>query len=119
MRLRPVAVVAEDDPAVRKLLARVLDELGFYVIAVSDGLQALYAARWRHPELVITDDRMPDMTGSELVRELRADARFDRTRVIVFSGGAGDGTGADRIVPKTEGLGALVRAIRETTGGGR
>jgi two-component system cell cycle sensor histidine kinase/response regulator CckA len=66
--------LAEDDPQVRRLLSRVLEAEGYRVIAGWNGRAALEAARGSGGaiDLIVTDVAMPEMTGPDLVRELRA-----------------------------------------------
>lgn len=93
-------VVAEDDPAIRELLAHHLEREGFEVLAVSDGNAALRAARERADALVL-DVGLPGIDGFELTRTLRREnrdvpilvvtARTDETdRVVGLELGADD-----------------------------
>jgi predicted ATPase/signal transduction histidine kinase/ActR/RegA family two-component response regulator len=65
-------LVVEDDAAVRGLLAEVLTEVGYQVVATGDPPSALHLARDLGPRLalVITDVIMPKLNGRELVRQL-------------------------------------------------
>jgi CheY-like chemotaxis protein len=67
-------LVVDDEPAVRHLLVRLLQEEGYEVVAVNDGEAGLTAARTaRNPyDLVITNNCMPRMSGAELVAHLQA-----------------------------------------------
>ena len=70
----PLAVVAEDEAAVRGLVARVLVEQGFEVLEAGDGADALELVARAHPDgrlrLVVTDLAMPRMGGRELAERL-------------------------------------------------
>jgi CheY-like chemotaxis protein len=66
-------LVADDDPAIRDLVAEVLKEAGYAVQTVGDGLSALVAIRATRPALVLLDVAMPVMTGDETLRQLRAE----------------------------------------------
>jgi DNA-binding response OmpR family regulator len=63
-------LVAEDDPAIRELLAHHLQRENFEVIAVGDGNAALRAARER-ADAVILDIGLPAVDGLEVARTLR------------------------------------------------
>jgi DNA-binding response OmpR family regulator len=64
-------LVAEDDPALRAVIARGLGEAGYVVDAVSDGASALtYLSAYEY-EVAIVDWRMPKMDGLVLITELR------------------------------------------------
>ena len=65
-------LVADDDPAVRDSLERTLRHAGYQVIAAPDGQAALDRLREGGVDLVLTDLRMPGLTGLELLREAKA-----------------------------------------------
>ena len=67
------AIVVEDDPRMRRIIAKVLTSMGMVVRAASDGLDALNAFTESHaePDLICADIRMPNMDGKELARQLR------------------------------------------------
>jgi PAS domain S-box-containing protein len=69
---RETVLLAEDDPAVRELVADVLTKKGYHVLRAADGLAALAMAR-AHPKeirLLVTDLVMPGMTGRQLAEAL-------------------------------------------------
>ncbi|MGA7747934.1 MAG: response regulator, partial [Candidatus Aquilonibacter sp.] len=96
----PTIVVAEDDSAIRELLAHHLEREGFSVVAVGDGQAALRSAR-HAADLVILDIGLPGVDGFDVVRTLRREerevpvvmltARIDEIdRVVGFELGADD-----------------------------
>jgi two-component system cell cycle sensor histidine kinase/response regulator CckA len=84
-------LVVEDEPAVRQLVAAALERAGYRVLEARDGERALslFAANEAAIDLLVTDLRMPQMDGSELVRLLRA--RAPNLKVICVSGYPGTG----------------------------
>ena len=66
-------VVAEDDPAVRSLVVRVLERRGYSVLAAADGREAFELLRARAPEvdLLLSDSAMPEISGIELIEAAR------------------------------------------------
>jgi CheY-like chemotaxis protein len=68
-------LLAEDEDALRVLIARVLAGSGYEVIAGRNGVEALEAARarGRRVDLLLTDVVMPRMSGAELAAELTRD----------------------------------------------
>jgi two-component system NtrC family sensor kinase len=67
-------LIAEDSPEIRRFLEEaVLRPAGYEVRSVGDGLSALTLARELKPDLLITDQHMPSLTGVELIRKLRTD----------------------------------------------
>lgn len=79
-------VLVEDDPAIVRLLMKVLGTKGMQVIPCStgaEGLEVLDRVDW---ELCLLDRALPDFDGIEICRHLKADARFDARQVIMLSG---------------------------------
>lgn len=64
-------LVAEDDGALRAVIVRGLEEAGYVVDGVGDGREALSYLDTYEYELAVLDWRMPEMSGVELVAELR------------------------------------------------
>jgi CheY-like chemotaxis protein len=64
-------LVVDDDPDTRQLSVDVLVSSDFKVDAAVDGAEAWEALRVKHFDLVITDNKMPRMTGIELIEKLR------------------------------------------------
>src|SRR5689334_22032887 len=67
-------LVVEDDPTVREIVVRYLEDDGLAVEAVDDGLGALAAAEVAWPDLVVLDLMLPGLDGFEVCRRLRAQA---------------------------------------------
>jgi CheY-like chemotaxis protein len=64
-------LVVDDEPMVRFLLVRFLEEEGHTVDEAADGIDALEHLNQRPYDLLITDVHMPRMSGIDLVRALR------------------------------------------------
>lgn len=64
-------LVVDDEPMVRFLLVRFLEEEGHTVDEAADGIDALEQLNRRAYDLLITDVHMPRMCGIDLVRALR------------------------------------------------
>jgi CheY-like chemotaxis protein len=80
----PILVV-DDDAAIRRIAARALSSSGFEVLQARDGAAAVeILERVPAMQLVITDLRMPRMSGVELIRVLRE--RWPATPVVVMTG---------------------------------
>ena len=76
----------EDDPAVRVLVRRILEPIGYRILEAPEGQQALAIASQAHDQidLLLTDVVMPHMNGPELVERLHA-VRPD-TKVLYMTG---------------------------------
>ncbi len=67
---KPILLVVEDEPSVRHILTRAFE--GDYEIhEANTGAEGLAAARNLHPDVIITDQRMPEMTGIEFLTRVR------------------------------------------------
>jgi CheY-like chemotaxis protein len=88
-------LVADDDPASRDLLARLLRELGFEVSEVEDGEQLIARCGALHPDLVIADLAMPRTNGLDATRALRRVAELRSTPVLASSADASEFTAAE------------------------
>ena len=67
----PRVLVAEDDPAVRSAVLRVLELEGYRVSTVNDGAAALAAITSSPPDAVVMDVMMPFADGLTVCREAR------------------------------------------------
>lgn len=66
-------LLVDDDPVVREVVARYLEEAGFRVDAVGDGAEAQQRLRASPPDLAILDVMLPGVDGLSLLRQLRTD----------------------------------------------
>jgi DNA-binding response OmpR family regulator len=64
-------LVVDDDPDTRQLSIDVLVSSEYEVDAALDGAAGWEALRTKHYDLVITDNKMPKMTGVEMIEKLR------------------------------------------------
>lgn len=113
-------LVVEDDQAVREVMARILRELGYTVLAANDGLAALetLALTDRRIDLLLTDLAMPRMGGLDLAERLRA--ADNRLRVLYTTGSAEEQSAQlehrnsrPALIGKPFTPGALARAVRQ------
>lgn len=83
MRSRPKVLVIEDEKAMRSFIADVLRGEGYEVLEAKDGDEGVKKARDYDFSLVITDLRMPGLSGLDLVRSLRGIS--DPPEVVVIT----------------------------------
>ncbi len=67
----PRILVVDDDPAIRRTLAAELKAEGYAVSEAADGREALASFAREEPDLVLTDLRMPDGSGLDVLRKTR------------------------------------------------
>ena len=83
--IRARILVVDDEAAIREYETSLLSELGHEVLTAADGAEALRLACERRPHLVLLDIMMPELSGIEVCRQLRADPRTRDTRIIMVS----------------------------------
>jgi two-component system KDP operon response regulator KdpE len=71
MSSAPLILAVDDEAGIRRLINLELSAQGFRVIAAESGEEALRLADEHRPDLVLLDIVMPDMSGLEVMRELR------------------------------------------------
>ncbi len=83
----PLTVLfVDDEPGLRKAVARYLNRSGIQVRAVADGAEALKVVRTEDFDVIVSDIRMPGVGGRELLAGLRRD-RPDLVARLLFSSG--------------------------------
>jgi two-component system, cell cycle response regulator DivK len=64
-------LVVEDNPLNMKLFSAIIAAQGYHVVPATDGSQGRDLAR-QHPDLIIIDVQLPDMSGLDLTHSLKA-----------------------------------------------
>jgi signal transduction histidine kinase len=115
---RPRIVVVEDEDDLRQFIVNVLTPQ-FEVNAAADGARALALIKDQRPDLVLSDIMMPDMSGYDLCRAVKADPQLRRVIMILLTARGenetaleGFAAGADDFVPKPFHTQILVARIR-------
>lgn len=110
-------LVAEDDPAVRSAVTRVLELEGHEVTSVNDGNAALDAILSKPPHAVVMDVMMPFLDGMSVCRELRQ--RGNKTPILLLTARheigdrvAGLDAGADDYLVKPFAVDELLARVR-------
>lgn len=113
---RPVILVIEDDPPIRRFLRTGLGAHGFQVFEADTGRRGLVEAGIRKPDLIILDLGLPDMDGVEVVKTVR---EWTVLPIIILSARYAEqhkiealDAGADDYLTKPFGLGELLARIR-------
>jgi len=81
---KPTLLIVEDEFYVRESLTAYLDDIGYRVLTAENGREGIEMFRLHHPDIVMTDLRMPVMDGFSLVEELSAESEC--TPIVVVSG---------------------------------
>lgn len=115
-RQEVTVLVIEDEPEIRRFLRTTLPEHGFRLIEAATGQQGLIEAKARNPELILLDLGLPDLEGTEVIRQIR---EWTATPIIVLSARdqeamkvAALDIGADDYVTKPFGIQELLARMR-------
>ena len=81
----PVALIIDDDPAMRDMMSRQLRAQGWDISEASNGRTALQRIGERVPAAIILDLMMPEMDGFDFITELRANPAWQDIPVVVVT----------------------------------
>lgn len=82
--MMPLVLIIDDDPAMRVLMAKLVEACGHRTLVAEGGHQGLEAFTCTAPDLVVTDLSMPAGEGGELIAELRR--RAPAAKILAVSG---------------------------------
>ena len=78
-------LVVEDDPANRDLLISVFNEEGYEINSSIDGSDTLELARRHKPGVILMDIQLPNASGKDYIRQLKADDELSQIPVIAVT----------------------------------
>jgi len=115
----PLVLIVDDERDLVRLLEFNLQEAGFETVSAYTGEEALQKVRQRVPDLVVLDLMLPDISGNEVCRQLRAFPRTRHVPVLMLTARTdevdrvvGFEVGADDFVTKPFSVRELVLRIR-------
>lgn len=82
----PTILIADDDPQALNILKQIMLGQGYNVVAVSDGHAAHDSIKEKSPDLIILDNYMPGLSGSEICRDVKSDSRTRLIPVVLLTG---------------------------------
>ncbi len=117
------ALVVDDNVALARVIQFALDGAGFDTQTAPNGRQAFELASETQFDLVVTDQQMPEMTGLELCRKLRAQSNYADCPIILLTAKGLElelpqlqkELGIDATFPKPFSPSALVKTVNELT----
>lgn len=80
-----VILVVDDEPVTQLMLGLMLQRSNYKVITAVDGQEAMNHLANEKIDLAIIDVNMPKMDGMTMLQRLRADKRFEKLPVIMFT----------------------------------
>jgi two-component system, OmpR family, alkaline phosphatase synthesis response regulator PhoP len=82
---RQSILVVDDDPFMRDLARVHLERAGYVVAVASGGAESVVKARSLAPALIVMDFSMPDLSGTDTLKKIRADPEISRTPVLMLT----------------------------------
>ena len=80
----PTVLVVEDNKDMRALLKMQLEDR-YNVYTAADGAEGLRKVNQLHPDIVVTDQMMPEMSGSEMLKQIRSNFDISHIPVIILT----------------------------------
>ncbi len=80
-------LIADDEAKIRKVISLLLKDEGYEVLAVDNGTDAVHEAERYNPDLVLLDQQMPGLTGTEALREIKS-RRPNQVAIIITAHGS-------------------------------
>jgi DNA-binding response OmpR family regulator len=80
---KPLAIIIEDDDSLGLVAYEALRTAGFYPELISDGLVAQERLAVAVPAIIILDLHLPQVSGQELLRQIKKDHRLRDTQIII------------------------------------
>ena len=97
-----------------------LEDVGYEIIVAVDGQEGLDRAQDGNPDLILLDLMLPKVNGFKVLKTLKADARYSKIPVIIFTARAqaadkkiGEELGADAYITKPFDADMLLAKIKE------
>ena len=78
-------LIIEDEEDAAELFAEMMRVSGFHVMKTSSSAPAIRMMNERKPDVVILDIMMPDISGLDILRQMRRDPELSRIPVVVVS----------------------------------
>ena len=109
-------LVVDDERTLRETLAESLETEGFVVVQAADGREAVNAFRRSHPDLILLDLMLPELSGTEVCRIIRSESGVPILMLTAKSAEldkvVGLELGADDYVTKPFGIQELLARVR-------
>jgi two-component system cell cycle response regulator DivK len=80
-----LVLIVDDFGDALEIYQQYLTFKGYRVLVASSGPEGVTLARANHPALIFMDLRMPDMTGTDAMRTLRADPAFSHVPIVALT----------------------------------
>ncbi|MEK7519044.1 MAG: response regulator [Patescibacteria group bacterium] len=82
---KPIVALIEDDPLIAEMYTTKFTKEGYDIRHAADGAEGLAMVKKQKPDIILLDIIMPKMDGFQVLTELRKDASFKNTPVIMLT----------------------------------
>ena len=116
-------LIVEDNELNMKLFHDLLEAQGYATLQTREGLQALALAREHHPDLILMDIQLPEISGLEVTKWLKEDEDLARIPVVAVTAFAMKGDeeriregGCEAYLSKPISVGRFIETVRHFLG---
>jgi DNA-binding response OmpR family regulator len=78
-------LIIEDEENIQKLAVTNLAASGYRIFTAGNGTDGIKLARQEHPDLILLDLRLPDMSGWDVLMQFKADRELEKARVMIVT----------------------------------
>ena len=116
-------LIVEDNELNMKLFHDLLDAHGYNILQTKDGMEALDIAREHHPDLILMDIQLPEVSGLEVTKWLKDDPELKSIPVVAVTAFAMKGDeeriregGCEAYLSKPISVGKFIETVRHFLG---
>lgn len=80
-------LIVDDEPGFIRILQIVFQRAGYQTRSAPDGIAALQSVERQAPDLIVLDDNMPNLSGADVCRQLKADPTTRHIPIMMYSAG--------------------------------
>ena len=122
--MRPLVLIAEDEPNIVESLTFLVERAGFAVVSVQDGATALQSIQNLRPALVVLDVMLPMVNGFEVLQSVKGSPDLKDIPILVLTARGqevdrqrAEALGADAFISKPFSNRDVVQRVCELSGG--
>lgn len=78
-------MIVDDEPAIRIITRKILEEEGYSIIEAADGGECLKMLKKEKPDLILLDVMMPDMDGWEVCKRIKENRETRKILTVMFT----------------------------------
>jgi two-component system, cell cycle response regulator DivK len=116
-------LIVEDNMLNMRLFNDLLEAHGYTVLQAMDGLEALRIARLQRPDLILMDIQLPEVSGLEITKRLKADEELRSIPIVAVTAFAMKGdeekirqAGCDGYMTKPISIAGFLQAVEQYSG---